>query len=77
MSVDGLLPLCGALAAEMAALPLSQQGLTRCFYASMLLGALEGASLINWALGRSNDPLPGFNHLLETLATRSSLIYAG
>ncbi|SDZ61991.1 TetR/AcrR family transcriptional regulator [Pseudomonas salomonii] len=103
---DGLLPLCGALAAEMAALPLSLQGLTRGFfesqlhwlqstlsdavrqygwtldnpleaYAFMLLGALEGASLIDWALGRSNDPLAGFNHLLETLATRSSLMRAG
>ncbi|AZF47778.1 TetR/AcrR family transcriptional regulator [Pseudomonas sp. R2-7-07] len=103
---DGLLPLCGALAAEMAALPLSLQALTRRFfesqlhwlqsilgdavekhrwvldkpvdvYAFMLLGALEGASLINWALGRSNDSLSGFNHLLETLATRSSLICAG
>ncbi|MPQ84184.1 TetR/AcrR family transcriptional regulator [Pseudomonas sp. MAFF 730085] len=103
---DGLLPLCGALAAEMSALPLSLQGLTRRFfesqlnwlqstlsdtvrqhhwvldkpletYAFMLLSALEGASLIDWALGRSNDPLAGFNHLLETLATRSSLICAG
>ncbi|AZE83443.1 Transcriptional regulator, AcrR family [Pseudomonas orientalis] len=103
---EGLLPLCGALAAEMAALPLSLQGLTRCFfesqlhwlqgtlsdaarrhhwvldkplevYAAMLLGALEGASLINWALDGSNDPLSGFNHLLETLAMRSSLMCAG
>lgn len=103
---DGLLPLCGALAAEMSALPLSLQGLTRRFfesqlnwlqstlsdtvrqhhwvldkpletYAFMLLSALEGASLIEWALGRSNDPLAGFNYLLETLAMRSSLICAG
>jgi len=103
---DGLLPLCGALAAEMSALPLSLQGLTRRFfesqlnwlqsalsdavrqhhwvldkpleaYAFMLLSALEGASLIEWALGQSNDPLTGFNHLLETLEMRSSLICAG
>ena len=94
---DGLLPLCGALAAEMAALPLSLQGLTRDFfesqldwlqstlndaarqhswslnkpvqvYAFMLLSTLEGASLINWTLGRSADPLAGFDHLLDTLA---------
>lgn len=94
---DGLLPLCGALAAEMAALPLSLQGLTRDFfesqlgwlqstlndaaqqhswslnkplqvYAFMLLSTLEGASLINWTLGRSADPLAGFEHLLDTLA---------
>ena len=105
-SNDGLLPLCGALAAEMSALPLSLQGLTRRFfesqlnwlqstlsdtvrqhhwvldkpleaYAFMLLSALEGASLIEWALGQSNDPLTGFNHLLETLEMRSSLICAG
>lgn len=103
---DGLLPLCGALAAEMSALPLSLQGLTRRFfesqlnwlqsalsdavrqhhwvldkpleaYAFMLLSTLEGASLIEWALGQSNDPLTGFNHLLETLEMRSSLICAG
>ncbi|MCP1463257.1 TetR/AcrR family transcriptional regulator [Pseudomonas sp. S3E17] len=94
---DGLLPLCGALAAEMAALPLSLQGLTRDFfesqldwlqstlndaaqhhswslnkpvqvYAFMLLSTLEGASLINWTLGRSADPLAGFDHLLDALA---------
>ncbi|UVM48295.1 TetR/AcrR family transcriptional regulator [Pseudomonas sp. B21-015] len=101
---EGLLPLCGALAAEMAAemaaLPLSLQGLTRAFfetqldwlqatlnagvrqcnwspdkpvetYAFMLLSSLEGASLIDWTLGRSTDPLAGFDHLLETLVTRS------
>ncbi len=33
---EGLLPLCGALAAEMAALPLSLQGLTRDFFNSQL-----------------------------------------
>lgn len=99
-SNEGLLPLCGALAAEMAALPLSLQGLTRAFfetqldwlqatlnaggrqrnwsldkpvetYAFMLLSSLEGASLIDWTLGRSTDPLAGFDHLLETLVTRS------
>lgn len=97
---EGLLPLCGALAAEMAALPLSLQGLTRAFfetqldwlqatlnagvrqrnwsldkpvetYAFMLLSSLEGASLIDWTLGRSTDPLAGFDHLLETLVARS------
>ena len=96
---EGLLPLCGALAAEMAALPSSLQGLTRVFFESqldwlqvtlnsavryhrgelvksvetcafMLLGSLEGASLIDWTLGRSVDPLAGFEHLLETLITR-------
>ena len=98
---EGLLPLCGALAAEMAALPLSLQGLTRGFfeaqlewlekaiseaalknawllpmppeaYAFMLLSALEGASLIEWTIGRSVDPLVGFNYLLESLE-RSAL----
>ncbi|VVP91253.1 hypothetical protein PS925_01410 [Pseudomonas fluorescens] len=93
---DGLLPLCGALAAEMAALPLSLQVLTRVFfetqldwlqrtiseaaiqkgwllpkpaqaYAFMLLSTLEGASLIDWTLGRSADPLAGFECLLESL----------
>ncbi|OII59450.1 TetR family transcriptional regulator [Pseudomonas putida] len=93
---EGLLPLCGALAAEMAALPPSLQGLTKQFfeaqlewlkkavseaaaknnwllvkpaesYAFMLLSALEGASLIDWTIGRSADPLEGFNYLLEAL----------
>ena len=93
---EGLLPLCGALAAEMAALPSSLQGLTRVFfeaqldwlertvseaalknewlltrsaeaYAFMLLSSLEGSSLIDWTLGRSADPLAGFNYLLESL----------
>ncbi|WLH91803.1 TetR/AcrR family transcriptional regulator [Pseudomonas sp. FP453] len=97
---EGLLPLCGALAAEMAALPLSLQGLTRDFFnaqldwlqstlsqavrqhnwsletpienfAFMLLSSLEGASLIDWTLGRTTDPLAGFNHLLEMAAMRS------
>ncbi|MHC8334540.1 TetR/AcrR family transcriptional regulator [Pseudomonas sp. LB3P25] len=103
---ERLLPLCGALAAEMAALPLSLQGLTREFfesqldwlqstlndavrqhnwsldkpveeYAFMLLSTLEGASLIDWTLGRSIDPLAGFNHVLETLAKPSSFLRAG
>lgn len=97
---EGLLPLCGALAAEMAALPLSLQRLTRDFFNSqlawlqstlndavrqhhwllgttaesfafMLLSMLEGASLIDWTLGRSADPLAGFNHLLEMAAMQS------
>lgn len=96
---EGLLPLCGALAAEMAALPSSLQGLTRMFFelqldwlqttlndavryhrgvlvkpvetcAFTLLSSLEGASLIDWTLGRSVDPLAGFEHLLDTLITR-------
>ncbi|AZP73266.1 MULTISPECIES: TetR/AcrR family transcriptional regulator [Pseudomonas] len=103
---EGLLPLCGALAAEMAALPLSLQGLTRDFFnaqldwlqstlsqavrqhnwsletpvenfAFMLLSSLEGASLIDWTLGRTTDPLAGFNHLLEMAAMRSSFLCAG
>lgn len=103
---EGLLPLCGALAAEMAALPLSLQGLTRNFFNSqlawlqsilddavrqhnwslgattenfafMLLSVLEGASLIDWTLGRSTDPLAGFNHLLEMAAIQSSFLRAG
>ena len=103
---EGLLPLCGALAAEMAALPLSLQGLTRDFFNSqlawlqgtlrdavqqhnwslgtsaenfafMLLSMLEGASLIDWTLGRSADPLVGFNHLLEMAVMQSSLLRAG
>lgn len=93
---EGLLPLCGALAAEMAALPSSLQVLTRAFfeiqldwlqrtiseaatqkwwlltkpaqaYAFMLLSTLESASLIDWTLGRSADPLVGFDCLLESL----------
>lgn len=40
-------------------------------YAFMLLSSLEGASLIDWTLGRSTDPLAGFDHLLETLVARS------
>lgn len=100
---EGLLPLCGALAAEMAALPPSLQGLTKQFfeaqldwlkitvseaamknnwlltrsaesYAFMLLSALEGASLIDWTIGRSADPLEGFNYLLEGLAQSSGVI---
>lgn len=103
---EGLLPLCGALAAEMAALPLSLQGLTRDFFNSqlawlqgtlsdavrqhswslgtstenlafMLLSMLEGASLIDWTLGQSTDPLAGFNHLLEMAAMQSSFLRAG
>ena len=103
---DGLLPLCGALAAEMAALPISLQELTREFFESqldwltatlndavqlhhwlldkpveeydfMLLSTLEGSSLIDWALGRSTYPLAGFDHLLESLAMRSSYLLAG
>ncbi len=103
---EGLLPLCGALAAEMAALPLSLQGLTRDFFNSqlawlqctlrdavrqqnwslgtsaenfafMLLSMLEGASLINWTLDQSTDPLAGFNHLLEMAAVQSSFLRAG
>jgi len=99
---EGLLPLCGALAAEMAALPLSLQGLTRVFfetqlewlqrtiseaaiqrgwllakpahaYAFMLLSALEGASLIDWTLGRSADPLAGFDCLLESLERSAAM----
>jgi len=94
---EKLLPLCGALAAEMAALPESLQNLGRGLlgkqldwiektivqatqthgwklsrpakdYALMLLGTLEGASFIDWALGPSEDPLAGFNHILDTLA---------
>jgi TetR/AcrR family transcriptional regulator, transcriptional repressor for nem operon len=94
---DRLLPLCGALAAEMAALPESLQVLgrgllkqqldwmTKCVvqaaqlhvwtlarppndYALMLLGALEGASFVEWALGPSSDPLAAFNHILDTLS---------
>ena len=93
---DRLLPLCGALAAEMAALPPSLQELGRRLIvtqlswieknllqaaqvhgktltkpakdcALMLLGALEGASFIDWALGPSSDPLAAFNHILNTL----------
>ncbi|MGF6458095.1 TetR/AcrR family transcriptional regulator [Pseudomonas frederiksbergensis] len=93
---EGLLPLCGALAAEMAALPLSLQVLTRAFfesqldwlqrtiseaaiqkgwllakpaqsYAFMLLSTLEGASFIDWTLGRSADPLGGFDCVLDSL----------
>ena len=93
---EGLLPLCGALAAEMAALPLSLQVLTRVFfetqldwlqrtiseaaiqkgwllsrpaqsYAFMLLSVLEGECLIDWTLGRSADPLAGFDYILESL----------
>ena len=93
---DRLLPLCGALAAEMAALPASLQELGRKLivtqlawmeknlilaaqghgktlarpardWALMLLGALEGASFIDWALGASSDPLAAFNHILDTL----------
>lgn len=103
---EGLLPLCGALAAEMAALPLSLQGLTRDFFnaqltwlhttlddavlehnwspgttaqnfAFMLLSMLEGASLIDWTLGRSTDPLAGFNHLLAMAALKSPSLHAG
>lgn len=99
---EGLLPLCGALAAEMAALPLSLQVLTRVFfetqldwlqrtiseaaiqngwllakpaqsYAFMLLSALEGASLIDWTLGRSADPLAGFDCLLESLERSAAM----
>ena len=43
----------------------------------MLLSMLEGASLIDWTLGRSADPLAGFNHLLEIAAMQSSLLRAG
>ena len=103
---EGLLPLCGALAAEMAALPLSLQVLTRDFFNSqlawlqntlndavrqhnwslratvenfafMLLSMLEGASLIDWTLGRSNDPLAGFNHLIEMAEIQSSYLQVG
>ncbi|MNX73930.1 Nucleoid occlusion factor SlmA [compost metagenome] len=99
---EGLLPLCGALAAEMAALPLSLQVLTRLFfetqldwlqrtiseaaiqkgwllakpaqaYAFMLLSTLEGASLIDWTLGRSADPLTGFDCLLESLERSAAM----
>lgn len=99
---EGLLPLCGALAAEMAALPLSLQVLTRVFfetqldwlqrtiseaaiqkgwllakpaqsYAFMLLSALEGASLIDWTLGRSADSLAGFDCLLESLERSAAM----
>jgi len=99
---EGLLPLCGALAAEMAALPLSLQVLTRLFfetqldwlqrtiseaaiqkgwllakpaqaYAFMLLSTLEGASLIDWTLGRSADPLAGFDCLLESLERSAAM----
>ncbi len=77
-SDGGLLPLCGALAAEMSALPSGLQQLTHRFFdmqltwltrileqgigrgeipcgcgarqkAFLLLSALEGSSLINWA----------------------------
>lgn len=41
------------------------------------LSMLEGASLIDWTLGRSADPLAGFNHLLEMAAMQSSLLRAG
>lgn len=43
----------------------------------MLLSMLEGASLIDWTLGHSADPLAGFNHLLEMAAMQSSLLRAG
>lgn len=103
---DGLLPLCGALGAEMAALPLSLQKLAKSFFTSqldwlqitlnravqqynwslkvsveqfalMLLSVLEGVSLIDWTLGRSADPLAGFNYLLETAAAQSSFLRIG
>lgn len=94
---DRLLPLCGALSAEMAALPESIQELGRALLAQqlrwlektlveaakvygwkltvppalrarMLLSALEGASIIDWALGPSAEPLATFNYLLDTLS---------
>ena len=99
---EGLLPLCGALAADMAALPSSLQVLTRAFfemqldwlqrtiseaaiqkgwlltkpaqaYAFMLLSTLESASFIDWTLGRSADPLAGFDCLLESLERSAAM----
>lgn len=52
-------------------------GTTAENFAFMLLSMLEGASLIDWTLGRSTEPLAGFNHLLEMAAIQSSFLRAG
>lgn len=52
---DGLLPLCGALAAEMAALPISLQELTREFFESQL----------DWLTATLNDALQLHHWLLD------------
>jgi len=67
---DGMLPLCGALAAEMAALPDKLQVLTRQYFeiqltkgdthqkAFQILSLLEGSSFVRWAMddGTELDP---------------------
>lgn len=72
---EGLLPLCGALAAEMAALPSSLQGLTREFFNTQLAwlqGTLSDAALQhNWLLGTSAENLA---FMLLSMLEGSSLI---
>jgi TetR/AcrR family transcriptional repressor of nem operon len=93
---NGMLPLCGALSAERAALPESLRASVRDFFqlhldwlsgvveegvaagdlradaapreaALMLLSALEGGSLVGWALERNADVLSAFAAALRSL----------
>ncbi|HWH86317.1 MAG TPA: TetR/AcrR family transcriptional regulator [Pseudomonas sp.] len=72
---DGLLPLCGALAAEMAALPISLQELTREFFESQLdwLTATlnDAVQLHHWLLDK---PVEEYAFMLLSTLEGSSLI---
>ena len=98
----GMLPLCGALSAERAALPESLRSSVRDFFqihldwlsrvveegvaagdlcpdaapreaALTLLSALEGGSLVGWALDRNADVLSAFTAALRSLKRGAQL----
>lgn len=93
---EGMMPLCGALSAETAALPLAMQQRVRHFFelhlawlrtvlkdgvkagelgpdlhleetAALILSALEGASLVAWALKDPSVISPAFEQVVSRL----------